>query len=171
MTDQQIIDIRDALNSEDGADVPFAVVKDQNIAVFGDANATAIQAKDYRILFHIPVETPDGIQYKSYEKTYKNVFIKPIQQTKVVRLLAQLYPYFKQIVGGEVKDRTDEDLIAIVASMEDHVIDTMYDLVLQVLGIDESLRDYMDGGSVVTAAVQLIKSNPSTRKEAEAFFR
>lgn len=171
MTDQNILDIRDALNSDEGENVPFAVVKDQNIAVFGDVNETAIQKRDYTIQFQFPVETSDGVQYKYHEKVYKDVFIKPIQQTKVVRLLAQLYPYFKTVVDGEVKELSDEALINIVASMEDRVIDTMYTLVAQVLGIDEELKDYMMGGSVITAAIQLIKSNPSAKREAAAFFK
>lgn len=171
MTEQNILDIKGALDEAQDSTVPFAVVKDQNIAVFGDANKTAIKKRNYTIQFKIPVETDHGVEVAYREKTYRDVFITPRQEMSAVKMIAQLYPYFKRPTqDGEVEELTDEELLSIVASMEDKVIDTMYDFVAMVLGVDDALKEYMMGGSVISTAVDLIKSNPSTINEADAFF-
>lgn len=170
MTDNQIIDIHEALNSAEEDTTPFVAVQDDTIAVFGDANKTQVKKLDYSIDFRVPIITESGMEIKEHTQVYKNVFVKPRQEMGAIRLIAQLYPYFKQVVDGEPRDMTKDEIIAVVGSMEDKVVNTMYDLVAHILGVDDELKDYMDGISVIVAATQIMRSNPSTLNAASTFF-
>ena len=172
MKQEAFLNVRDGIDAAQNSTVPFAIVKDENIVVAGDANDTKPNPRDYEITFRTPKEQPDGtITEERSVLQRKNVFIKPRQEMKAVKLIAQLLPYFKKInTDGTVGEFTDDQILELVAEMEDSVFDTMYDLVATVLEIDSSVKDYMEPGSVIVAVNQIIRSNPSTVNEADTFF-
>lgn len=172
MTQEELLNIRDGIDKAQDSTVPFAIVKDENVIVAGDANETKPNPRDYEIVFRTPKEQPDGsiIEERGVLKR-KNVFIKPRQEMKAVKLIAQLLPYFRKVnADGTVGNYTDDQILELVAEMEDRVFDTMYDLVATVLEIDPGVKDYMEPGSVIVAVDKIIRSNPSTVNEADTFF-
>lgn len=172
MTQEGILSIKNGIDKAQDSTVPFAIVKDENLIVAGDANETKPVLRDYEIVFRTPKQQQDG-SIKEVRETLvrKNVYIKPRQEMKAVKLIAQLLPYFRKVnPDGTVGDFNDDQILELVAEMEDRVFDTMYDLVATVLEIDPDVKDYMEPGSVIVAVDKIIRSNPSTVNEADTFF-
>lgn len=146
--------------------VPYVVV-DKELAVAGDANETEKKSHDYKITFRVP---KDGAYvHKTVE--YKDVFITPRMDTKVVKALTAIIPYLRKVkTGGTVEKYTDEEKVKIFESLGDDFYDAIYELVGTVLKIDKDLIDYMTPQSVMDAATQIILDYPETVNEADTFF-
>lgn len=171
MTQNEVLEFKKALDSAEESVVPFAVAKDNELNIVGDANETKVNPFDYKITFRIP-DTSDGtVKYSEKTAEFKNVYVTPRNEMRVVKTIAQLLPYFRKIKeDGTVGEFTNDELLEVVATMEDEVIDSMYTLVSTVLGIDPKLRDYMIAKDVIAATTQIIMTNPSAVNEADTFF-
>ena len=148
--------------------VPFQVTQDDELAVVGDANATDINKHDFTIKFKIPLGNG---KYQVHEKEYKDVYLKPRHETRLVKLMTALLPYFRKVNGDGGVTRYEPDESATIQKMfSEEIYDLMYDVVATVLGIDPDLKDYMMQSSVITAAVQIIKMFPELVNESDTFF-
>lgn len=164
-------EIENALNKAEESVVPFAVVDGDAVAVVGDANETQRNAHDFEIKFRIPQKTDDGIKYITKAVEYKDVFITPRMDSKVVKAITTIIPYFKKVnIDGSVESLSDEEKMAIFESFDDEFYDAMYDVVSAVLKIDSELKDYMLPGTVLKATARIIEMFPETVNEADTFF-
>lgn len=154
--------IADAMDKAEEDVTPFAVLKDNEVTVVGDANRTEVAKHDYKILFRV---VKDG-KYEWSEQEFKNVYITPRMDTKVTRLLTEMQPYFKKPDGEKF---TRDDAMKIIEN--DDLLDLMYNVVASVLNIPANLANYMEPASVITAAKQIMLDFPNAVNEANTFFK
>lgn len=147
--------------------IPFQVTKDDELAVIGDANETALNKHDFKITFKLP---GDG-GYKTYDKEFKDVYLKPRHETRLVKFMTALLPYYRKVTddGGVVRYEPNERADIQKIFSED-MYDLMYDIVATVLGIDDALKDFMTRNSVIEATVQIIELFPELVNESDTFF-
>lgn len=174
MTVEQYNGIKAALDKAADTDVPFPVVNDDELAVVGDANRTELRRFEYEITFERPVLNEDKSltgEFESETKKYENVFVKPRMNTRIVKLLASLLPYFYKVdEEGNQVEYTNLEMIQIFGRLDGAIFDTMYELVATILEIPVSDIDYMTGSSVLNTVMKFIEDNPQTTREAQLFF-
>lgn len=147
--------------------IPFQVTKDDELAVIGDANATELNKHDFKIKFKLP----DEKGYKEYVKEFKDVYLKPRHETRLVKLVTALLPYYRKVTGeGNVVRYEPAEQEKIKQAFSEDIYDLMYDLVSTVIGIDPELTDYMMQSSVVEAAAQIMELYPELVNESDTFF-
>lgn len=147
--------------------VPFQVTKDDELAVVGDANATELNKHDFKITFKVPTETG----YQVYEKDFNGIYLKPRHETRLVKFMTALLPYYRKVTdeGGVVRyvPQEQENLRQLFS---EEIYDIMYDIVATVLDIDPQLKDYMTQASVAKATVKIIEMYPELVNESDTFF-
>lgn len=174
LTEEQYNGIMDALEKASETDIPYAVVKDDTVAVVGNANQTQLRKFEYEIEFDKPQYDNDGNLMPEpliEKKKYKNIFVKPRLNTQVVKWLAAMLPYFYKVdENGEMVKFTRLEALSIFGSIDGEILDTMYELVASILEIPDADKDYMSGSSVLATVTKFIDDNPQTVEEAKAFF-
>ncbi len=147
--------------------IPFQVSKDDEIAVVGDANATELNKHNFKIEFKIPM----GDKYEKHEKEFKDVYLKPRHETRLVKFMTAILPYYRKVTedGGVVR-YTPAEQEGIRKAFSEDIYDMMYDIVATVLGIDPELKDYMTRKSVTEATANIIEMFPELVNESDTFF-
>ena len=147
--------------------IPFQVTQDDELAVVGDANATELNKHDFIITFKIPSDKG----YRTYEKEFKDVYLKPRHETRLVKFMTAMLPYYRKVTGdgGVVRYEPDERA-DIQKIFSEELYDIMYDIVATVLGIDDSLKDFMTRKSVIDATIQIVELFPELVNESDTFF-
>lgn len=158
MTQEEMLRIKNEMDKAQESTTPFAVVNEDTLSVVGDANDTKTVLTDYTITFRLP-DGKGGVVNKDVE--YKNVFITPRQETRLVRLYSELLPYFKKVTQEKgIEEYTDEEMAIIASEMNEQIYDLMYELVGCVLGIAPELVDYMIPESVLSAVAKILRHYP-----------
>lgn len=173
MTKEQYDALLGAINKAQESTRPFTVVKGDTLAVVGDANDTELKKFEYEITFKKPTYDEEGnlVGKTTETKTYKNVFIAPRQQSRVVKILTMILPYFHKVnEDGSLTKYTPLELAEIFTSFDESVYDLMYELVAFVLHIPNEEADYMSWASVVGAATKICIEFPEVVNEVESFF-
>lgn len=169
MTREDYDNIEQALQDAEKSDTPFLIASDDELKVVGDANKTELNLHDFEIAFRLPPE--DGGTYRTVKKAFKNVYITPRQDTKILKAITTMMPYFKALrPTGEVEAMTEDEKIMVFSSLADEVYDAMYYMVAVVLNIDDDLKDYMVPVSVLKACAQIVRAFPEAINEADVFF-
>ena len=168
LTEEKIIQLKEARDKAMEDTTPFPLMKDGNLAVVGDANKTEIVKHDFVLTFIVPDE--NGIYVKK-DVLYKDVWIKPRHAVTVQRLMTALQPLFiKQEESGPFTELPPEEMLQIAEMYEGDVIDQVYRLVAAVIGVDERLVDFMDPESVMDAFVQIMPLYADMAKASDSFF-
>ena len=162
----------EAIDKAQQSTTPFPVVNEGEISVVGDANETKINKHDFKIRFRVPVKNEDGsVTYAMRTKEYKDVFITPRQDAKIVSVLTKILPYFVKVLNnGEVEKLSFDERLDVLRKFDDDIIDSMYDLTAVVLGVDPELKDYMHLGDAVDASLSILQMYPEVVNEADTFF-
>lgn len=167
MEDKIYESIDESLEQANKSVVPFQVTKDEELAVVGDANATELNKHDFKIAFKVPTDTG----YQKYEKEFKGIYLKPRHETRLVKFMTELLPFFRKVTGeGNVVKYEPLEREQIKGMFSEGIYDLMYDLVATVLGIDQELKDYMTQASVAQATVQIVQLYPELVNESDTFF-
>lgn len=165
-------EISEALDKAEDDNAPFAVIANDEINVVGDANKTELNKHDYMITFRLPQKQEDGsYKYAWQTKEYKDVFITPRNDAKVVRLITALLPYFRKMKEDKKEKFTEEEAVKIVTNFDDELMDLMIQTVSAVLKIPAELAEYITRDSLLGAATQIILDYPETVNEADTFFK
>lgn len=174
MTLEQYEGIKAALDNAQNSTVPFAVVNDDELAVVGDANKTELKRFEYEITFERPEYDAAGNLTGEFDvetKKYENVFVKPRMNTRIVKLIASILPYFYKVdEDGNQVEYSKIELIQIFGRIDGAILDLMYELVATILDIPAGEIDYMTGTSVINTIMKFIDDNPQTAREAQLFF-
>lgn len=173
MTKEQYDALLEAINKAQESTRPFTVVKGDTLAVVGDANDTELKKFEYEITFKKPTYDEEGnlVGKTSETKKYKNVFIAPRQQSKIVKILTMILPYFHKVnEDGSLDNYTPYELGEIFSTMDEEVYDLMYELVACVLHIPREDADYMQFSSVIGSTIKICTEFPEVVNEAESFF-
>lgn len=179
LTPADLLNINKKLKKIDNDDTPFAVVKDEEISVVGDANKTQIKKNDYTLKFRVPIslftEKPKEAQIvgASYVFTvdFPDVTINPRSDLIIVDAIMKITPFFKKLKeNGDVEDFTDEELISVFAYAGDEVHLAIYNLVATFLQVNDDIAPYMLPFSVIGALSEIIENHPEVFNEADAFF-
>lgn len=168
MTENEYKTLLDGIDKAEESTTPFQISTDDEIVVAGDANETQLNSHDFVVTFKTP--GPDGYSFNDVE--YKDVYITPRQETKVIRAMTDVLPFFKKIKeDGTIGKYSNDEIMQIVSEVGEDVYDHLYDLVGTVLKIDPALRDYMDLGSVMYNAGKIFFAYPEMVNEASTFFQ
>ena len=171
MTQEDLLRIREAMDKAQDDTTPFKVIKDDQIAVVGDPNNTEVKKFDYKITFVFP-DPHDMSVIREHEMEFKNVWVTPRQNPRIVALVTKLMPYFrKALPDGTVGEYTPQEANEIIANMEDEILDLMYKLVGSVLKVDKDLWDNMRLDSVLQAFLQILNNMPELANEADTSFQ
>lgn len=179
ITQEEFLKIANNLKKAEEDDTPFIVVKDDEVAVVGDANKTELKKNTYNLSFRFPLEderfkTEDSKVVGSFYLTeieFKDVFISPRKDLKIVASVMKIMPYFKKLYAdGTLADRTNDELFAVFTSMSDEVLDAIYLLVQCVMGIPNDIIDNLLPSSALYACAKLIEDYPEIFNEADVFF-
>ena len=164
--------IGEAMDKAEDSVTPFVIADGGDITVVGDANNTELNMHDFKMRFRVPDKQEDGsVRYQVIEKEFKDVYITPRQDTKVLRLYTELMPFFKKIdENGGVSAMTQEEKLDVFTSFGDELFDLLYSVPATVLGIDDKLKEYMMPVDVVNAAAQIMRLYPEVVNEADTFF-
>lgn len=167
-TEKKIIQLKEARDKAMEDTTPFAVMKDGDIAVVGDANKTEITKQDFTLVFLIPGD--DG-KYHEHPVAYKDIYLKPRQAVTVQRLMTALQPLFSKVKpGGDIEDYTQEEMIELANEFEGQVMDQLYHLVGYVLGVNKELVDFITPNSVLEAYGKIMVAYADMTKASESFF-
>lgn len=156
MTETEYMKILEPIDKAEESTRPFLVQREEESMVIGDPNDTEIKKEVFKITFKLPDEKKGS---KIITKEYPNVFIKPRYNTRIVRTMSNILPFFRKVNDdGTVVELTDDDVANILdTEVPEYLYDEMYDLVTLVLGIDERLKDYMIPPSVVNASLLIFR--------------
>lgn len=176
----QIIDIKEALDEAEHDDTPFPVATEDGLKVVGDANKTEKKSKTYDVRFRFPLSMTKGMEDQVIEKignygvikmTFEDVDIVPRRDLKLLAAIMDVLPFFKELQeDGSTEKRSIEDLIAIFRKVPQETIDSMYMIVISFLDVDESIAGYMYVSDVLNTMASLIKDFPEVFNEADSFF-
>lgn len=168
ITQEKLIELREAATKAQESTIPFPIVKDGDMAVVGDANKTELNKHDFDIDFLIPGE--DG-EYVSKTVQYNDVYLKPRHAVTVQRAMTSIMPMLYKIKpGGSVEEYTDEELQEVANTYEGNVLEQIYYLVSVVLGIDTRLIEWAVPDSIMKAFHKIMQSYPDLVKASESFF-
>lgn len=168
LTEEKIIQLKEARDKAMEDTTPFPVLKDGNLAVVGDANKTEINKQNFTLTFVVPDETGE---YKERVVEYKDVFIRPRHAVTIQRLMTALQPLYSKIKpGGNIEDYTQEEMIELASAFEGQVMDQLYRLVGFVLGVNEELVDFIAPNSVIDAYRKIMVQYSDMVKASESFF-
>lgn len=165
------LEFKEGMEAAETDTTPF-IIPDEELTVVGDANKTQLNCHDFSITFRIPQKMEDG-SVKQIKKTkeYKDRYITPRMDKPIAKVLTAVMPYFKKANDdGTVTDYTPEEAAQIVSSFGDDILDLMYEVVGQFLGIVPELRPYMLVDSVEDAMAKIIRQVPEIVNEADTFF-
>lgn len=168
ISQEELLKMKEVVDRAANDDTPFPIVKDGNVAVAGDPNKTALNKTDFKISFRIP--NGKG-EYITRDVEYKDVYLTPRRALTASRLVTSLMPLFRNAKqDGSISDYTDEEMIVLVHSLDENVIDLMYKLVAAVVGVDEELTEYMIPKSVLDAILKIFIVYPDLVNTGDAFF-
>ena len=166
MEQQKITRFIDAVEAAESSTTPF-VVAGEELAVVGDANETQKNIHDFKMRFRVPFEK--GIVVKEVE--FKDIYITPRQDAKVVRAFSAIMPYLRKVkADGDVEKIGPEEAAKILNALEDEFFDAAYDVVATVLRIDADLKEYMIPMDVIDAVTQIAEQIPEVINESDTFF-
>lgn len=167
--DYELID--GSLKDAEKDDTPFLITTEDELIVAGDANKTQRNIHDFEITFRIPVEEDGVVKYTTVKKEFKSVYITPRQETRILKMFTAMLPFYHRVnAEGGVEKLSEEEINLMLVESGDEMLDSMYDLVGVVLGIDQDLKDYMLPSSVLFAASNIIHAFPEMVNEAGLFF-
>lgn len=159
--------IKSLLDGAEKDDTPYPSIKQEEIEVVGDANKTERNTHDFSITFIVPHEG----EKKKVTQEFKDVYITPRRSTAIIPSIVELLPIFYKIGDdGTVGDYSAREATEVLKLMTNATWDYLYDAVGVILGVDESMREYMVPGSVLNAFIQFVKDYPETVNEAFDFF-
>lgn len=181
VTTQDMLDIQASMNEAHKDDTPFAVVADNGVNVIGNANKTEVKSHDYNVRFRFPKSMAEGIDPKDIVQTvgdyvivnmeFTDVHIKPRNDVDINAAIVQILPYFKNMNEDlSVTDKTQEELIQLVKTVNDDIGLDIYDVVAAILDVDKSLKDYMLFTDVLEVLKRMPQDFPEVFNEAESFF-
>lgn len=179
MTQEDFLKIADTIKQAETDDTPFLVVKDEEVAVVGDANKTAQKKKDYKLKFRFPLEndkfkTPDSVVVGDVyitEITFKDVFISPRKDLEIMSSAMTILSFYRKLESdGTITDPTPETLYQIFINLSDDLVGAMYKFVAAVLNVDDSIVENMLATSVMNVCVQILRDHPEIVNEADVFF-
>lgn len=161
------------------SDVPFAVVKDQEISVIGDANKTEVKKADYAVKFRIPKsqleqkpkEAKEVGNYYVFTVGFEDVMITPRSDLRIVDAIMKIMPFFNELKqDGEVKEFSKEELLSVFVQAGEEIHLAIYNLVATFLGIDDQMGEYMLPFSVIENLNKIMENHPEVFNEADVFF-
>jgi len=174
MEKKDFMEIREQLNNPDEEDMtPYPIVDDTGMVnVIGDANKTEVKAGTYNMTFRVPIvnKETDEVEYKTIDKTYKNVFITPrldpVMSEAIICLKAMLY----SDTDGKIEPLSEDEAYAVFLAHSDEFIDIVHKLVAAFLKVDKELVPYMSVDCVMEISRTLFKTYPELIKSSNAFF-
>ena len=179
ITQEEFLKIANNLKKAEEDDTPFVVVKDDELAVVGDANKTELKKNTYELTFRFPI-TDD--RFKTEESrvvgnfyltdiVYDDVFISPRKDLKIIAAAMKIIPFFKKLYeDGSLRDRTEDELYQVFISMSEEVLDSIYILVQAVMNIPDDIIDNLIPSSAVATCSKIILDYPEIFNEADVFF-
>lgn len=182
VTAEDMLEIQQSINETPKDDTPFMVVSKQGEFVTGDPNKIDIKSHDYAVRFRFPKSMAEGIDPKDIIQTigdyvivrfeFSDVHIKPKNDVDIIAAIVRILPYFKTMNKDDftVKDKTPEELIALVKTVNDDIGVDLYDVVAAVLDVDKSIKDYMILTDVLAIIKMLPEDFPEAFNEADSFF-
>lgn len=179
ITQEEFLKIANNLKKAEEDDTPFVVVKDNEIAVVGDANKTKKKTRSYVLNFRFPIsderfKTEDSKVVGNFYLTkieFKDVFVSPRKDLEVVAAAMKIIPYFKKLhEDGMLGDRTPDELFEVFSAMSTEILDAIYVFVGSVLGIDNSLLENLLPTSAIETLNLLMTDYPEIFNEADVFF-
>ena len=182
LTQNDLVKIQEKIKEAEADNTPFMVVDgDGGMNVIGDVNKTQPKYYDYTVRFRVPIQYKDllpgaeeafGGKYCVADVDYKNITISARKDLDIVACLIEMAPFLREILpDGEARDRDRGELEKIVQSAitNRQIVDSMYNFVATMLGVDPVLRDMMLYSSVFSTTLKIMGDFPEILNESDFF--
>lgn len=181
ITIDNMTEIAEAMDKAQEDNTPFLSVSGDNISVIGDPQRTEPRNRDYTLTFGIPKEWKERLgknvkivsetDYEyAIEVTFKNVFVPARNRTKVTTAVAGLMPFLRRVTpAGNVETLSVDEYVEIARSLNDEVVDAMYEVLRTVFRLDEEIADCILLSSAQRTLVQLFYDLPGVINESDLF--
>lgn len=181
ITIDNMMDITKAMDAAQEDDTPFLSVSGENVSVIGDPTKSEPRNRDYTVTFGIPKEWKDRLgkntkivaetDYEyAVEATFKNVFVPARNRTKVTTAVAGLMPFLrKSTPAGDVESLSADEYVAIARSLNDEVVDAVYDVLRVVFRLDEEIAECILLSSAMLNVTKLFYDLPGVVNESDLF--
>ena len=167
---EELAKMQDSFIEATQTDTPVAVQTPTSSVVNGEPTKIgSTEPKDYTLVFYLPVPkegAPAGIVMDG--KAYKQVvhaeekFVSPRIARKVRHYASTLALAFTDLKeDGSSEIYTVEDLIKVYEVFDDNVIDACEKLLGSVLGVSDSLIQYITDQSLIDNCAKILENNPS----------
>lgn len=183
MTTEQVLELADKIKAAQQDTTPVAVVNEDKITVFGDANKTEIKKVDLEMHFRMPKDVFDRLKPKAdgvkevgrfviYKKEFDDFYLTPRNDAKVMSAFVKVLPFFLKIredAEGELDNLTNEECLHVVAAMKDELVLAMYNVAYSVLNLSEEEAEWMMLEPAFKTVALLIETYPEMVNEADFF--
>lgn len=169
---EELAKMQDSFIEATQTDTPVAVQTPTSSVVNGEPTKIgSTEPKDYTLVFYLPVPkegAPAGTEIVMDGKAYKQVvhaeekFVSPRIARKVRHYASTLALAFTDLKeDGSSEIYTVEDLIKVYEVFDDNVIDACEKLLGSVLGVSDSLIQYITDQSLIDNCSKILENNPS----------
>ena len=169
---EELAKMQDSFIEATQTDTPVAVQTPTSSVVNGEPTKIgSTEPKDYSLVFYLPIPkegAPAGAKIVMDGKAYKQVvhaeekFVSPRIARKVRHYASTLALAFTDLKeDGSSEIYTVEDLIKVYEVFDDNVIDACEKLLGSVLGVSDSLIQYITDQSLIDNCSKILENNPS----------
>lgn len=181
ITVDNMMEITEAIDKAQEDDTPFLSVSGDNVSVIGEPTKTEPRNRNYTVTFGIPKEWKDRLgkntkivaetDYEyAVEATFKNVFVPARNRTKVTTAVAGLMPFLRKVTpAGDVETLSVDEYVEIARSLNDEVVDAMYDVLRVVFRLDPEIAECILLSSAIKNITALFYDLPGIVNEADLF--
>ena len=181
ITVDNMMDITDAIDKAQEDDTPFLNVNGDNISVIGNPQRTEPRNRNYTLKFGIPKEWKERLGKNAkviaetdyeyvIETTFRNVFVPARNRTKVTTAMANLMPFLRKVTpAGDVETLSVDEYVEIARSLNDEVVDAVYEVLRTVFRLDEEIAECILLSSALANISQLFYDLPGVVNESDLF--
>lgn len=173
-----MLKIRDDFKKAQEDTTPHVGVANDEMFVIGDATKTENKKHDYTAILrypqeyaqYVPKESVVGMAqgYVMFEMEFKDVYILPRNDLKIVANIAQMLPFFEKLTPeGSVEDYSNEELIQLALEVDDEVLDSIYAVIGAMLRIDEDTCEHIMWDSALDLIRRFMQDFPEVFNEAD----
>lgn len=178
ITPQEMLKIRDDFKKAQEDTTPHVGVANDEMFVIGDATKTENKKHDYTAVMRYPREWAEYVPkdsivdlkqgYVMFEMEFKNVFIKPRNDIKVIANIAQVLPFFEKLNDdGGITDYTNEELIQLALDVDQEILDGIYAIIAAFLDIDTETSEHIMWQSALGLMSAFMRDFPEAFNEAD----
>lgn len=181
MTPEQFMEISNNLKKAEADDTPYPVVNEEKVYVVGDPNKTEMKKHSYTIQFRYPRSKQpyfQGIEsakvvgsFIIFDVEYTDISVPAAKDLKLITSITKMMSFFKKIEDdGGVENLSGDEMIALLESVDEDILDSVYAVIGAFLAIGEDELSHVLIPCAFETVNKLIGDFPEVFNEGDAVF-